>query len=160
MTLDGDADPAAQKLQEALASSGEVTGRVVGRGVKIGRHPSRARQRGAFAPVFYGLIQEDGEGCRLAGHFQLHPVGRLYIGAWIVMTTLLALALLVAGALRATAESSAQDALPIVLPALLPFLGLGFARWQRSRGHADETALRHWLETLSKAGADASDERG
>ena len=160
IVLDRDAEAATRRIESSLASSGEVAGRVVGRGVKIERHPRRARQRGAFAPVFYGLIQEDGEGSRLAGHFQLHPVGRLYIGAWIVMSTLLALALLVAGALRATAESTAQDALPIVLPALLPFLGLGFARWQRSRGSADEAALRHWLETVSKAGADASDERG
>ena len=61
---------------------------------------------------------------------------------------MLALALLVAGALRATPESTAQDALPFMLPVLLPFLGLGLARWQRRRGRADEAALRDWLIAL------------
>ena len=148
LTLGRDADEAAQRIVAALASSREVAGRVAGRGVKIERHPSMARQRGAFAPVFYGLLQDDGEDCRLAGHFQLHPVGRLYIAAWIVMSTLLALSLLVAGALRATADSTAQDALPFMLPTLLPFVGLGLARWQRQRGQADEAAMRDWLRAL------------
>ncbi len=148
IALNGDADTEARRIGAALASSGEVAGRVAGRGVKIERHPGMARQRGAFAQVFYGLLQDDGEDCRLAGHFQLHPVGRLYIATWIVMSTLLALSLLVAGALRATADSTAQDALPFTLPALLPFLGLALARWQRWRGQADEAAMRDWLIAL------------
>ena len=74
--------------------------------------------------------------------------GGLYIATWIVMSTLLALSLLVAGALRATADSTAQDALPFTLPALLPFLGLALARWQRWRGQADEAAMRDWLIAL------------
>ena len=128
--------------------AGRFLAGVAGRGVKIERHPSLARQRGAFAPVFYGLLQEDGEECRLVGHFQLHPVGRLYIATWIGLSTLLALSLLVAGALRATADSTAQDALPFMLPTLLPFLGLGLAHWQRWRGRADEAAIRDWLGAL------------
>ena len=145
LPLDGSADAAAQRLGAALASSGEVAGRVVGRGVKIERHPSQARQRGAFAPVFYGMIREDEEKCRLVGHFQLHPVGRLYIAAWVGLSALLALALLAAGVLRATPESTAQDALPFLLPVLLPFLGLGAAHWRRRKGRPDEAAMRRWL---------------
>ena len=148
LPLDGNVDAAAQRLGAALASSGEVAGRVAGRGVKIERHPSQASQRGAFARVFYGMIREDGEKCRLVGHFQLHPVGRLYIAAWIGLSTLLALALLAAGVLRATPESTAQDALPFLLPALLPFLGLGAAYWRRRKGRPDEAAMRRWLGTI------------
>lgn len=148
VTLGGDADAAAQRLQEALASSGEVSGRVVGRGVKVERHPSRTRQRGAFAPVFYGLLQNDGGNSRLAGHFQLHPVGRLFIGAWIGLSTILALALLAAGFLRASPESSARDALPFILPVPLPFLGLWAAQWLQRRSQDDETAIRSWIEEL------------
>ena len=148
LPLEGNVEAAALRLGDTMASSGEVTGRVVGQGVKIERHPSLARQRGAFAPVFYGIIQNEGENSRLVGHFQSHPVGRLYIAAWIVLSTLLALTLLVAGGLRATPESTARDALPFLLPVLLPFLGLGLAHWQRRRGRADEAAIRGWLDSL------------
>ncbi len=148
LPLDGNIDAAAQRIHEALDSSREVTGRVVGRGVKIERHPSRARQRGAFAAVFYGLLRDDGHNCRLTGHFQLHPVGRLFIGVWIGLSTILALAFLVAGFLRASPESSARDALPFILPVLLPFLGLWAAQWLQRRSQDDETAIRRWIEEL------------
>ena len=118
LELSDDVDTAAWRLGEALDSRNEVEGRVIGRGVKIICHFSRARQRGAFATVFYGIIQDEGEGSRLVGHFQLHPVGRFFVMAWILLSTLLALALLVAGALRATQESTAGDALPFLLPVL------------------------------------------
>ena len=146
--LRGDADEAVRRLGEALGSSREVTGRVAGRGVKIERHPSQGSQRGAFAPVFYGVVREGEEKCLLVGHFQLHPVGRLYIAAWIGLSTLLALALLGAGFLRATSESTAQDALPFLLPVLLPFLGLGVAHWRRKMGKPDEAAIRQWLDGI------------
>lgn len=151
IALGGDAAAAAQRLQEALASSGEVSGRVVGRGVKVERHPSRTRQRGAFAPVFYGLLRDDGHNCRLTGHFQLHPVGRLFIGAWIGLSTLLALALLVAGFLKASPESTARDALPFTLPVILPFLGLILAHLQLRRGRSDEAVIRSWLDSLAES---------
>ena len=148
LAFDEDSDNAARRLGKLLNASTEVTGRVGGRGVKIERHPSQTRQRGAFATVFYGIVQEDGECSRLVGHFQLHPVGRLFVAAWILLSTLLALALLLAGALRATPESTAQDALPFLLPVLLPFLGLGLAHWQRRRGRPNEAAIRGWLDSL------------
>ena len=141
-------DTATQRLSESLNASKEVTGRVASRGVKIERHPSQTSQRGAFATVFYGIVQEDGEGSRLVGHFQIHPVGRLFVAAWILLSTLLALALLLAGALRATPDSTAQDALPFLFPVLLPFLGLGLAHWLRRRGRPDEAAIRGWLDSL------------
>ena len=146
--LQGSDREAGARIQEALAASGEVRGRIAGRGVKIERHPASAQLRGVFAPVFYGLLADDGDHCRLAGHFQLHPVGRLYIGAWILLSTLLALALLVAAALRATPESGAGEALPLILPVLLPFLGLALAGLQRRRGRRDERAMRAWLGSM------------
>ena len=148
LELSGDADKAARRFGEMLASNEQVTGRVASRGVKIECHPSRAKQRGTFATVFYGIIQDEGEGSRLVGHFQLHPVGRLFVAAWILLSTLLALALILAGALRATPESTAQDALPFLFPVLLPFLGLGLAHWLRRRGRPDEAAIRGWLDSL------------
>ena len=147
----GDADATGRLADssETLASS-ELRLQAVwaGRGVKIERHPSQTSQRGAFATVFYGIIQDEGEGSRLVGHFQIHPVGRLFVAAWILLSTLLALALILAGALRATPESTAQDALPFLFPVLLPFLGLGLAHWLRRRGRPDEAAIRGWLDSL------------
>ena len=160
LPLHGNAEAAAQALRDHLTASEEVVGRVAGRGVKIERQPRRANQKGTFAPVFYGLLVDEGGNCRLSGHVQLRPVGRLFIGAWIVMSTLLALGLLVAVALRATPQSTAADLLPLLLPVLLPFLGLAFASWQRKRGRSDEQVLRSWLVGLNRAGVNVSDERG
>lgn len=148
----GDADTGARRLGEWVDTSDEVSGRVAGRGVKIVRHPDRASRRGAFAPVFYGVVQGDGEDCRLIGHFQLHPVGRLFIAVWIVLSTVLALALLIAGAMRATPESAPEDALPFLIPVLLPFCGLALAYWQRRRSRHDEAAIHNWLNGLSESG--------
>ena len=149
LALSGNADEAGRRIGETLASSADLSGRVVGRGVKIGLHPGRASQKGAFATIFYGIIQDEGQGSRLVGHFQLHPVGRLFVVAWVGLSTLLALALLAAGALRATPESTGGDALPFLAPVLLPLLGLALANWLRRRGRPDETAIRRWLDSLS-----------
>lgn len=152
--LRGDSREAGERLRKTLAANEEVAGRVAGRGVKIERNPASARLRGIFAPVFYGLLADEGDHCRLSGHFQIHPVGRLYVGAWILLSTLLALALLVAAALRATPASSARDALGLLLPVLLPFLGLVFASWQRRRGRADEEVMRAWFEAMRAGGVE------
>lgn len=160
LPLHGKAETAANALRDQLAASEEVEGRVAGRGVKIERQPRLASQKGAFAPVFYGLLVDEGDNSRLSGHVQLRPVGRLFIGVWLLMSTLLALGLLGAAALRATPQSAAGDLLPLLPPVLLPFLGLAFASWQRKRGRSDEQVLRSWLEGMSRAGTNSSDERG
>ncbi len=151
LAFDGPAEEVTGWLQDFLNSSGEVSGRLAGRGVKIVRHSRNAVQRGAFAPVFYGVFQEDGANCRLVGHFQFHPVGRLYIAAWIILGTLLALALLLGGLFGGSPESTARDALPFTLPVILPFLGLGLAHWQRRRGRSDEAVIRNWLDSLAES---------
>lgn len=151
LKLRGDADTGARRLGESVDASEEVSGRVSGRGVKIERHPDRAARRGAFGSVFYGVVQGDGEDCRLVGHFQIHPVGRLFIAVWIVLSTVLALALLSAGAMRATPESAPEDALPFLIPALLPFFGFALAYWQRRRGRDDESSIRCWLDGHSES---------
>lgn len=148
LALEGDADAAARRLAYVLTSSEEVTGGVAGRGVKIRRLPNRAAVKGIFSTYFYGVVQEDGENCRLAGHFQWHPVGRIYAVAWIGLSALIPLAFLVAGALRGTAESTAREALPYLFPVLLPFLVTGMIYLQRRRDRPDELAIRRWLAAL------------
>lgn len=148
LSLEGNADAAARRLAETLHASEEVTGRVAGRGVKIRRLPQKSRVRGIFASYFYGVFQENGADCRLVGHFQWHPVGRIYAAAWMALSGLVPLAFLVAGALRASPESTAKDALPFVIPLALPLLLTGMIYWQRRRDVPDEKAIRRWLDAL------------
>lgn len=148
LSLDGDAEDAARRLENELSSSEEVRGRVAGRGVKIRRHPRKAAVKGIFSTYFYAIIQEDGANCRLVGHFQWHPVGRIYAAAWIVLSALIPLAFLVVGALRGTPESTARDALPFLFPVLLPLLLAGMLYIQRRRDLPDEEAIRRWLSGL------------
>lgn len=151
LSLEGDAEDAARRLENELSSSEEVEGRVAGRGVKIRRHPRRSAVKGIFSTYFYAVVQKDGANCRLVGHFQWHPVGRIYAAAWMVLSALIPLAFLVVGALRGTPESTARDALPFLFPVLLPLLLTGMLYIQRRRDLADERAIRHWLAEL-KAG--------
>lgn len=148
LSLEGDADAAARRLAEALRASEEVSGRVAGRGVKIRRLPKKSRVRGIFATYFYAVFQENGANCRLVGHFQWHPVGRIYAAAWMALSCLVPLAFLVAGALRASPESTAKDALPFVIPLVLPLLLTGMIYLQRRRDRPDEGAIRRWLVAL------------
>lgn len=148
LTVRGNAGAAARRIGRALAASDTVAGRVAGRGVKIERRPRKGTYRGAFATVFYGILQEEGEECLLRGHFQVHPVGRLFIGVWLVLSTALALTLLAMAALRASAQSGAMEALPLAVPSLLPLLGYWFAAWQRRKGRRDEVHIRRWLSRL------------
>lgn len=84
----------------------------------------------------------------MVGHFQWHPVGRIYAAAWMALSAVIPLAFLVAGALRGTPESTARDALPYLLPVLLPLLLIGLLNVQRRRDLPDEEAIRRWLAGL------------
>ena len=148
LALEGNAEAAALRLAEALRASEEVSGRVAGRGVKIRRLPAKSRVKGIFATYFYAVLQEKGANCRLVGHFQWHPVGRIYAAAWMALSSIVPLAFLVAGALRGTAESTAKDALPYVIPLVLPLLLTGMIYLQRRRDLPDERAIRLWLIAL------------
>ena len=138
-----------RRLEDELSSSEEFSGRVAQRAVKIRRLPRKSAVKGIFATYFYAVIQEDGENCRLVGHFQWHPIGRIYAAAWMVLSAVIPLAFLVAGALRGTPESTARDALPYLIPVLLPFLLTGMLYIQRRRDVPDEEAIRRWLTGLS-----------
>ena len=159
LALEGDAEAAALRLAEALRESEEVTGRVAGVGVKIRRLPKKSRVKGIFATHFYGVLQENGANCRLVGHFQWHPVGRIYAAAWMALSGLVPLAFLVAGALRASPESTAKDALPFVIPLALPLLLTGMIYLQRRRDVPDEKAIRRWLAALKVSWQEIETER-
>ena len=148
LCIDGDPKDAARRLESEFDSSGEVEGRLAGRVVKIRRHPRKAAVKGIFSIYFYAVVKKDGANCRLVGHFQWHPVGRIYAAAWIVLSALIPLAFLVVGALRGTPESTARDALPFLFPVLLPLLLAGMLYIQRRRDLPDEEAIRRWLAGL------------
>ena len=151
LCLDGDPKDAARRLESEFNSNEEVEGRVAGRVVKIRRHPKKAAVKGIFSIYYYAVLQEDGANCRLVGHFQWHPVGRIYAAAWMALGAVIPLAFLVVGALRGTPESTARDALPFLFPVLLPLLLAGMLYIQRRRDLPDEKAIRRWLAGL-KAG--------
>ena len=125
--------------------SDEFRGRVEGNGVKLWRARDFSTSRGTFAPIFYGVVTPSATGSQLSGHFQMHPMTRLYTAAWIGLSSLLALVFLVAAFQRATPESTAADALPVLLVALLPLAGLLLVRFQQAKGRADEAAVRGWI---------------
>lgn len=138
---------AADQLRNALASSDEVLGRVVNQGVKLWRSRRYAHSRNTFAPILYAVFQPTASGSRLVGHFQLNPVMRLFLTVWFVGTTLTALAMLWVAWQRATPQSQPGEAIPYLLPALLPLLGWLLLRWQQSRGRQDEVAIQEWVQS-------------
>lgn len=158
LSLDGNAEAAVRRLEDELSSSEEVSGRVAERAVKIRRLPRNSAVKGIFATYLYAVVQEDGENCRLVGHFQWHPVGRMYAAAWMVLSAVIPLAFLVAGALRGTPESTARDALPYLIPVLLPLLLTGMLYIQRRRDLPDEMAIRRWLAGLRAGWQEAETE--
>jgi hypothetical protein len=134
------------RLSLALAACDEFMGKVVNHGFKIWRSRRYAQSRNTFAPILYGIVRADGEGSRVDGHFQINPVMRLFLIVWFVGTTVLAVLFLTGGMLRATPESTALEAIPYMIPALLPMFGWGLLLWQQRRGRADEEAIRRWVE--------------
>jgi hypothetical protein len=137
------ADAALARLQASFSE--EFRGKVEGNGVKVWRTRDFSASRGTFAPLFYGVVTPSATGSQLSGHFQMHPMTRLYTAAWIGLSSLLALIFLVAAAQRATPESTATDALPVLLVALLPLAGLLLVRVQQAKGRADEAAVQGWI---------------
>lgn len=149
LTLADPPDVVTQRLSRALQTHEEFLGKVVNQGFKIWRNHDYAHNRNTFAPILYGVIRADGDGSRIDGHFQLNPVMRLFLLVWFVGSTVMAVIFLIAAALRATPESTALDALPYLIPALLPLIGWIILRWQQQRGRADEERIRQWLEEIS-----------
>ncbi len=144
-------DTALGRLTAALAENGEFLGKVNQRAFKLWRARRYAHSRNTFAPILYGVIVPDEGGSLMIGHFQLNPVMRLFLIVWFVVTSLLALGLIITGFLNATADATARDALPFLLPALLPLLGWLLLRWQQGRGRADERAMRAWVENIVRS---------
>lgn len=142
------AEAALVRLQASF--SDEFRGRVEGNGVKVWRARDFSASRGTFAPLFYGVVTPSAKGSQLSGHFQMHPMTRLYTAVWIGLSGLLALVFLVAAAQRATPDSTAADALPVLLVALLPLAGLLLVRFQQAKGRADEAAVWEWIEKTIK----------
>jgi hypothetical protein len=136
------------RLSLALAASDEFMGKVVNHGFKIWRSRRYAQSRNTFAPILYGIVRADGQGSRVDGHFQINPVMRLFLIVWFMGTTVMAAIFLIAGALHATPESTAIDALPYLVPALLPTIGWILLIWQQRKGREDEERIRDWLEEI------------
>jgi hypothetical protein len=138
------------RLSLALQRNHEFLGKVVNHGFKIWRSRGYAQSRNTFAPILYGVVHADGEGSHIEGHFQINPVMRLFLLVWFVGTTVMAAIFLIAGALRATPESTALDALPFLIPALLPMIGWTILRWQQRKGREDEMKIRSWIEEVMR----------
>lgn len=140
-------DEIASSLRNSLEHKGNprIRGRVVNRGVVLWL--TRSHARSAFSPRFYGLIQEAEGGARIVGHFQLNPVSRLFLLVWFGLTSLVALLLLGLALSQNDPSRTATDALPFLLPPLLPLFGLLFVRSQQAKGRQDETQIVEWLKS-------------
>jgi hypothetical protein len=139
------------RLSLALQRNDEFLGKVVNYGFKIWRSRGYAQSRNTFAPILYGVVSADRDGSRIDGHFQINPVMRLFLIVWFVGTTVMAATFLLTAALRATPESTALEALPYLIPALLPTIGWIILRWQQQRGRADEKRIRRWIEEVVRS---------
>jgi hypothetical protein len=141
-------DQVGQRIRAGVAKEAQVQGQVVGQGFRLERVGPTAQAPGTFAPICYGVMLPQGDGCRLHVHFQLNPVMRLFLAVWFGGSVLLALAFLIAAAMQDVAVRRGVDALPILLLALQPSLGLLLVRYQQARGRPDERWLQNWLTDL------------
>lgn len=126
----------------------EVLGTVQARRIQLWRNRQSSRILGSFAPLFIGTVEASESGSLLIGHFQLSPTTRLFLATWLTGTTLIALAVLAAGLLQETPESRALDALPLLLPALLPLMGWALLFWSQRQGAIDQAVIRAWTKRL------------
>jgi hypothetical protein len=145
-TLPDPPETVTMRLAWAIQENDEFAGKVVNNGFKIWRKRDYAQSRNTFAPILYGVVGPAQDGSRVDGHFQLNPVMRLFLIVWFLGTTIIAAIFLAGGLLSATPESTAVDALPYTVPALLPLIGWALLSWQQQRGRADEEAIRGWVE--------------
>ena len=144
-------DRVAARLSRALSAAPELQGKVQNRGFKIWRKRDYAQNKGTFAPILYGVIAPEGKGSRLVAHFQLNPVMRLFLIVWFGGSAIIALLFLFTAVQQATPESQAIDALPFLIPSILPFLGWLILVVQQRRGRADEMKIRDWIEGVVRS---------
>jgi hypothetical protein len=138
-----------QRLSAALETeNSRIAGRVMGHRVQLWRRLAGLERPRAFGPMFVGVVHESAGGSQMTGHFQLPPTTRLFMLVWMSATTLIALAVIIAGLLQQSPDSRAVDALPFILPALLPGVGLAVLKWAERQGRADEAAVGLWLKQV------------
>jgi hypothetical protein len=125
-----------------------MQGKVHNLGFKIWRKRDYAQNKGTFAPMLYGVVVPDGKGSRLVAHFQLNPVMRLFLIVWFGGSAIIALLFLFTAIQQATPESQVIDALPFLIPSILPLLGWLILMVQQRRGREDERKIRSWIEDV------------
>ncbi|MBI1296868.1 hypothetical protein GC175_18090 [bacterium] len=139
------------RLSRSLSASPEMQGKVHNLGFKIWRKRDYAQNKGTFAPILYGVIVPEGKGSRLVAHFQLNPVMRLFLIVWFGGSAIIALLFLFTAIQQATPESQVIDALPFLIPSILPLLGWLILMVQQRRGREDERMIRSWIEDVVRS---------
>ena len=150
MALPQSASQLSTRLSRALSTAPEMQGKVHNRGFKIWLKRDYAQNKGTFAPILYGAIAEEGKGSRIVAHFQLNPVMRLFLIVWFGGSSLIALLFLFNAIQQATPDSQAVDALPYLIPSILPLLGWLILVTQQRRGREDELKIRRWIEGVMR----------
>lgn len=151
LTLQRPAEHISARLSRALSAAPEMQGKVHNRGFKIWLKRNYAQNKGTFAPILYGVIVPEGKGSRLVAHFQLNPVMRLFLIVWFGGSAIIALLFLFTAIQQATPDSQAIDALPFLIPSILPLLGWLILVMQQRKGREDEQKIRSWIEDVVRS---------